>query len=463
MVEDVERLEQFLAHNIPETISSIAIPFFVTIYMFFLDWRMALALLCTIPLAYVFFIVMMKGYKEKMNKYTKATEKMNGTIVEYIKGMEVIKAFNQTTKSFSKYSESLKNYKVYTMEWFKYCWPYMSAYLVVLSANSIVIIPVGVYFYFKGTLDLAVYILFMLISLEFAAPILKFTEFLDGIILICSAEQSINDVLNEEELYKGKETVVPDSYDIKFKDVKFSYDKKDVLNGITLDAKQGETTALVGPSGSGKSTIAKLIARFWDVGSGVITIGNIDIKDIPIKKLMETISFVFQDVFLFNDTIMENIRMGKKDASDEEVIEAAKRAMCHDFILKTENGYNTIVGSDGSKLSGGERQRISIARAILRNAPIVILDEATAYTDPENEDKIQQSINSLAKDKTLIVIAHRLSTIVDSDKIIVINEGNIESQGTHSELLEKSSHYINMWKAHIDAMNWQFDLRGGGN
>lgn len=254
--------------------------------------------------------------------------------------------------------------------------------------------------------------------------------------------------------------LTPITYDMKFSDIRFAYNEKEVLHKISLTAKQGDTTALVGPSGSGKSTIAKLIARFWDVNSGKITIGGIDIKDIKTESLMNIVSFVFQDVFLFNDTIMENIRIGKQGARDDEVIQAAKKAMCHDFILKTERGYETRVGTDGNKLSGGERQRISIARAFLRDTPIIILDEATSFTDPENEDKIQESINNLTQNKTLIVIAHRLSTIMHSEKIIVMDEGNIAGDGTHDELLGSSPLYKDMWNAHIDAMDWEFDIEG---
>jgi ATP-binding cassette subfamily B protein len=461
MVDDVEKLEQFLAHNIPETMSNLIVPLVITIYMFMLDWRMALALLSTIPLSYVAFIFMMKDYNVKMKKMMQVTEHMNSTIVEYIEGMEVIKAFNQTTKSFGKYSSSLKTYKDYVMDWFRSCWPYMAVYFVVMTANIIVVLPVGGYFYINGSLDLGTYILFMLIALGFSAPLLKLTEFIDGIAMIVACEQSVNEVLEEAGLYKCEDEQIPKNYDIQFIDVRFSYKTAEVLKNITFKAESGTTTALVGPSGSGKSTIAKLIARFWDVNSGEITIGDVNIKEVPIEKLMNMMSFVFQDVYLFNNSIIENIRLGRKDATDEEVIEAAKKAMCHEFIMKTENGYDTIVGDGGNRLSGGEKQRVSIARAILRDAPIIILDEATAFTDPENEDKIQESLNNLTKNKTLIVIAHRLSTIMYSEKILVIDEGEIVADGTHDELLKSSKLYSNMWNAHIGAMDWQFNIEGG--
>lgn len=460
MLDDVEKLEQFLAHNIPETISSIIIPIFVALYMFFLDWRMALALLSTIPLSYAAFVFMMKDYDIKITEFSRATEHMNNTIVEYVKGMAVIKAFNQTTKSFEKYNNALDRYQKHVFDWFKACWPYMGIYFVIITANIIVVLPVGAWFYTSGSLELSKYILFMLIALGFSAPLIKLTEFFDGLALISNSEQRVNEILQEKELYKSQKNLKPDDYDIRVSNIRFSYDRTEVIKKISFHAKQGTTTALVGPSGSGKSTIAKLIARFWDVNSGQITIGGVDIKEIALENLMEIVSFVFQDVFLFNDSIKENIRIGRRNATDAEVIKAAKQAMCHDFIMKTEKGYETDVGDDGCKLSGGERQRLSIARSILRNAPIIVLDEATAFTDPENEDRIQESLNRLTKDKTVIVIAHRLSTIIFSEQIIVLNEGEIQNVGTHNELLKDSILYKSMWQAHINAMDWQFECKG---
>ena len=460
MVDDIEKLELFLAHNIPETISSMAIPLFVTIFMFFLDWRMALALLCTIPVSLIAFAFMMRGYQPKMERYNRSMEHVNATIVEYIKGIAVIKTFNQTTRSFGKFRKAVSDYFNYTMEWFRESWPHMTAYYVLIAAGTVIVLPVGGYLYLGGTLELPVYILFLLISLGFSAPLIKLTEFMDGIAIVASCEENVDKILHEQQLETAENTSMPEAYDVSFSDVCFSYDKKEVLRDISFSLRQGSTTALVGPSGAGKSTVAKLIARFWDVSSGSVSIGGINIRDIEPEALMEIVSFVFQDVFLFNDSIMENIRIGRKGASDDEVVEAAKLAMCHEFIIKTENGYDTCIGDSGCKLSGGERQRISIARAILRDTPIVVLDEATAYADPENEDKIQESINNLTKDKTLITIAHRLSTIMHSDEILVFDEGCIAGKGKHQELLDSCSLYKNMWNAHIASMDWQFNVTG---
>ncbi|MEG6511744.1 ABC transporter ATP-binding protein [Desulforamulus ruminis] len=462
MLDDVEKMEQFLAHNIPETISSIVIPLLVTIYLFMLDWRMALIMLLPVVLAFIPYGILMKDYKSKMEQYNTSTENVNAAIVEYIKGMAVIKAFNQTTASFAKYSDSVQEFKEFVLTWFQRSWHYMSAYAVLMPASLIVVLPAGAYFYLNGSLELSAYILFLLISLGFAAPVMKLVEFIDGIVLVTASETRIHEVLEEEELLEITAKNCPQNYSVQFDGVTFSYGQGDVIKGVSFVAEENTTTALVGPSGSGKSTLAKLIARFWDIQEGRITIGGLDLREIPVEELMKTVSFVFQDVFLFNVSIKENIKMGKPDATDEEVIEVAKLARCHEFIVNLKDGYDTLAGEGGCRLSGGEKQRISIARAILRNAPVVILDEATASMDPENEDKIQEALNNLAKGKTLIVIAHRLSTIMYSEKIIVIDQGKIQTQGTHEELLEGCPLYRNMWNDHIEAVDWDFNLKRVG-
>ncbi len=460
MVEDVEDMERFLAHNLPETTSNFVIPLAVTIYLFTVDWRMAMAMLITIPLAIIPFRQMMKGSNEKMDKYTKAKENMNKTIVDYIKGIAVIKAFNQTTNAFSKYKKSIYDYEKFVLSWYKSAWIYMSAYFVMMTTNLIVIIPVGAYLNLNGSLSVADFILFLTISMGFTAPLIKLTEFLDGIIMVTESEKKVYDILKADELCYSNKISNIKNYSIEFKDVSFAYEQKDVIKNVSFFAESASTTAIVGPSGSGKSTLAKLIARFWDINKGEIRLGEVNIKEIPVETLMELVSFVFQDVFLFNVSIKENIRMGKLDASDEEIIKAAKQAQCHEFIMEKEKGYDTIVGESGSKLSGGEKQRISIARAILRNSPIIILDESTSSIDPENEDKIQEALNNLTKEKTVFIIAHRLSTIIYSDKILVINKGNIEDQGNHEELLSSCELYKQMWHTHIGAMEWEFELGG---
>lgn len=460
MVEDVEDMERFLAHNLPETTSNFVIPLAVTIYLFTVDWRMAIAMLVTIPLAIIPFRQMMKGSSEKMDKYTNAKENMNKVIVDYIKGIAVIKAFNQTTNAFSKYKKSIYDYEMFVLSWYKSAWIHMSAYFVLMTTNLIVIIPVGVYLNLSGTLSIADFVLFLAISMGFTTPLIKLTEFFDGIIMVTESEKKVYEILKSDELYYSHKDTNIMNYSIEFKGVTFAYDKKDVVKNVSFFAESASTTAIVGPSGSGKSTLAKLIARFWDVNKGEIRLGGVNIKEIPIETLMNLVSFVFQEVFLFNVSIKENIRMGRLDASDEEIIKAAKQAQCHEFIMEKEKGYDTIVGDSGSKLSGGEKQRISIARAILRNSPIIILDESTSSIDPENEDKIQEALSNLTKEKTVFIIAHRLSTIIYSDRILVINKGNIEAQGSHKELLESCELYKQMWYTHIDSMEWEFEIGG---
>lgn len=459
-VDDIESMEIILAHMIPEIIANGLVPAIIIIYILVLDWRMALLSLGTIPIGYFFYNLLMKDSKIKLKNFFKATDEMNGTIIEYIKGMEVIKTFNQTTSSFGKYTNSVNNYRDFALDWHKYSWPYMAAYAVVLPCTLAFVVPFGALFYIRGTLSLSTYFLCILLSLGFTTPIIKLSEHIDNLEVIGEKEKKINKILDGEELEETREDVLLDNYSVTLKDVTFAYGKKEVLKNISFVAKENTVTALVGRSGSGKSTIAKLISRFWDVGRGEVKIGDVNIKDLTLEGLMNVISYVSQDIYLFNTSIMENIRMGRPDASDEDVIRVAKLAQCHEFIMETENGYDTKVGDEGDKLSGGQRQRISIARALLKDAPIVILDEATTFTDPENEDKIQEAINNLTGNKTLIAIAHRLSTIVDADNIILLDNGRILAQGTQEELLDGSRLYRKMWEAHSGTMEWNMSVKG---
>ncbi len=459
-VDDIESMEIILAHMIPEIISNLLAPSLIIVYILILDWRMAILSLATIPIGYFFYALMMKDHKIKVKKFFNATDEMNGTIVEYINGMEVIKTFNQTTSSFAKYTNSVNNYKDFALEWYKYSWPYMTAYAVILPCTLAFVLPFGALFYFRGTLSLSTYFLCILLSLGLTTPIIKLSEHVDNLGIISEKEKKINKILQSKELKETSEETTLENYDLTLKNVSFAYDTKDVLSNISFTAKENTITALVGRSGSGKSTIAKLITRFWDVDSGEIMIGSVNIKDLTFEKLMNSISYVSQDVYLFNMSIKENIRIGNPNASDEDVIRVSKLAQCHDFIMDTEKGYDTNAGDAGNKLSGGQKQRISIARALLKDAPIVILDEATAFTDPENEDKLQESINNLVSNKTLIMVAHRLSTIINADNIILVDKGRISAQGTHNELLSNSEIYSNMWKAHIGAVEWNMSVKG---
>ena len=457
IVDKVETMELPLAHMIPEGISNIVLPVFVISYLFTTNWKIALSSMICVIAGGVVYAVMMKNFGSQYEDYMKSSDHVNSVMVEYIEGIEVIKAFNQSSSSYKKYADAVREFKNYTIAWFKSTWGLMNLGGAILPTTLLGVLPAGVLLYINGTLTPAELTLSIILSLSIVAPVSWFTVMVNEFKLIQYAANDIQNILDMDELPQSNENVNLKNFDVELENVHFSYSKEgeEILHGIDLNIKEGEFVALAGPSGGGKSTLAKLIARFWDVTDGSIKIGGVNIKDIPLKQLADSISFVSQDNFLFNCSLFENIRIGKPDASDEEVLQAAKAASCESFIEKLENGWNTDAGEAGNKLSGGEKQRISIARAILKNAPIVILDEATAFTDPENEEQIQKSISKLTKGKSLLVIAHRLSTIQNADKIVLIKNGNIDGKGTHKELLNENTLYKNMWEAHIGAKNWK--------
>jgi ATP-binding cassette subfamily B protein IrtA len=460
-VDDIESIELILAHLIPEGLPYVIAPIIVYIILFILDWRLALLSIASGLIGLVAVMLMISGGVKKMKNYYGSAQKMNSTIVEYISGMEVIKIFNRTTSSYEKYVSSVENYKKYTLDWFRDSWNYMAVYGAVLPCTILFLLPVGTLFYIEGTLTLPTLVFALLLSMGIGVPLIKLVGFLPLIPQLQYKVEQLENTFEGDELKITDRGIAPENYDVRFKNVTFAYDKKDVIKDVSFCAKGDSVTAIVGESGSGKSTLAKLLVHFWDVKEGEIVIGGVNIKNISFEKLMNLISYVSQDTFLFNISIMENIRIGKPGATSEEVIAAAKLAQCHDFIMAMENGYNTNAGDAGNKLSGGEKQRITIARAILKNAPIIILDEATAFTDPENEDKIQDALNQLTGGKTLIVIAHRLSTIVESDNIILMDDGNLLMQGTHEELLKRSDTYKSLWDSHMESMDWDINVKGG--
>lgn len=451
MVEKVDSIEPTLAHIIPEMTSNLLIPVFIVGYLFVLDWRMALISLITLPVGLVCCAMMMRDYEVKFGEYVAVSKHMNATAVEYINGIEVIKAFGQSASSYQKFSDAVKANANFGLDWMKEVQLYFAMGIGIWPSVLIGVLPLGCFFYMNGSLTAPVFIAVMILALGIITPLLAALNYTDDLAKIGTILQDIGSVLDEKELVRPETAAGLEGSDIELNNVRFSYGKTEILHGVSLGLPSGSVTALVGPSGGGKSTIAKLIASFWDVDEGSITIGGVDIKSIPIKQLTEMIAYVAQDTYLFDTTVMENIRMGNPDATDEEVQAAAKAAGCHDFIMSLDNGYQTRTGGAGGQLSGGERQRITIARAVLKDAPIVILDEATAYTDPENEAILQTAIARLVKGKTLIVIAHRLSTITDSDQIIVVNQGNIEATGRHLDLLSSCHLYKNMWQSHISA------------
>ena len=450
IVDHVASMETTLAHILPEFTSNLLGPVVVLIYIFILDWRMGIITIIPIILGFASMGFMMIGYEDAFKESVRTTTEMTSTIVEYIGGIEVIKAFSQGKKSYKKFKDKVMANAKFFYGWMKKCQIYEALAFALAPATMLTVLPVGYMFYHNGTLSPDNFIIIIILALSIVGPLIKVMSFGDSLAKVGIIVDSVQKILNSKEQDHPTQAVEILNSDIKLENVSFGYhEDKEILHDINLEIPSKSLTAIVGPSGSGKSTIVKLIGGFFDVDKGTIKLGNVDEKDIPLEQLYNHVAFVTQDNFLFDDTVMENLRMGRVTASDEEVIAAAKAAGCDGFISKLDNGYQTRVGGGGTHLSGGERQRIAIARAILKNSPIIILDEATAYIDPENEAIIQGAVANLVKDKTVIVIAHRLSTITNADKIVVVSEGKISASGKHEELLKTSKLYKDMWEAHI--------------
>ena len=457
IMDKVEDLEPPLAHMIPELTSNLLLPVAIFIWMLVIEWRMGLAVLIAPVLAMIPMFFLMRNYNSQYAAYMEANNHVNSIIIEYVEGIEVVKAFNQSTSSYEKFVNAVQSFKEFTLAWFKSTWKSMNLMMAIMPTTLLGVLPVGLLLVQNGSISPAELAMGIILSLSIVGPLMKATTFINEAKSMEYAVEAANELLNLPVLPdSGKIVSIPHN-DIALKHVTFSYDgseQNEVLHDVNLELPEGSFTALVGPSGGGKSTIARLIARFWDVTGGNITIGGKNIKELSIRQLSELVSFVTQDNFLFNCSLKENIRLGNPNATDEEVYAAAKEACCDEFIVRLDKGYDTPAGDAGKRLSGGEKQRIAIARAILKNAPIVILDEATAFTDPQNEDKIQKSIMALSKGKTLLVIAHRLSTIQNADQIVVLKKGRIVDCGKQGELLKRCPLYADMWKAHIGAKNW---------
>ena len=479
--DDIDQIELLLAHAIPEGIANLLVPLIVLIAMFIVDWRLALLTLAIIPIGVFAMSMMMKAGMSKMGAYYESAKKMNNTIIEYVNGMEAIKVFNKDGDSFRRFGDAVRGYRDFTLAWYKVCWPWMAVYNSTLPCLAFFTLPIGALLVLNGVIDLSQLLLVLCMSFSIGSSILRALSFGGKIPQLDYKIAELEKLMNGEAIKQGTHSFEGKNYDIEFKDVKFSYKKSavvepvettnedssavvstssttvssEVLHGINLTLKQGTTTALIGESGSGKSTLAKLLVHFYDLDSGSIKIGGQDITDMSIEALNNQISYVAQEQFLFNTSLYENILIGRPDATREEVLDAAHRAQCDEFLARFPKGIDTMAGDSGKQLSGGERQRISLARAILKNAPVIVLDEATAFMDPENEEKMNAAIAEIVKDKTVIVIAHRLSSIKNADKICVLKAGNVIAQGTHEELIKNCEEFQKLWAASTAAANWK--------
>lgn len=467
-VDDVDSLEVLLAHSLPEGIANRMIPIAIYVAMFFIDWKLALLSLASIPISFAAMMIMYSVGMKKMGPYYMAGQKMNNTIIEYINGMEVVKVFNKDTESYERFRKDISDYRDYTLEWYKAAWPWMAIYSSLLPCTIILTLPLGAWFVLCGFSTLPDLILVLCLSLSIGIPLLKSLSFLPTMPQLNYKIAALEQVLETAPLQQTDAVFHGKNYDICFDHITFGYEKSqpgsdgqpmvtmdEVIHDISFTAKAGQKTALVGESGSGKSTLAKLLIHYYDPQQGSISIGGQKITEMSLEALNSQVSYVAQDQYLFNTSILENIRMGRPDATDEEVLEVAKKAQCMEFLEKLPQGIHSMAGDAGKMLSGGQRQRISLARAILKNAPIIVLDEATAYADPENEEKMEAAIAELVKGKTLFVIAHKLPAIMNADQICVIEHGKLAATGTHAELLAICEEYKKLWKASQDSAEWK--------
>ena len=467
-VDDVDSLEVLLAHSLPEGIANLMIPIAIYVAMFFIDWKLALLSLASIPISFAAMMIMYSVGMKKMGPYYMAGQKMNNTIIEYINGMEVVKVFNKDAESYERFRKDISDYRDYTLEWYKAAWPWMAIYSSLLPCTIILTLPLGAWFVLCGFSTLPDLILVLCLSLSIGIPLLKSLSFLPTMPQLNYKIAALEQVLETAPLQQTDAVFHGKNYDICFDHITFGYEKSqpgpdgqpmvtmdEVIHDISFTAKAGQKTALVGESGSGKSTLAKLLIHYYDPQQGSISIGGQKITEMSLEALNSQVSYVAQNQYLFNTSILENIRIGRPDATDEEVLEAAKKAQCMEFLEKLPQGIHSMAGDAGKMLSGGQRQRISLAQAILKNAPIIVLDEATAYADPENEEKMEAAIAELVKGKTLFVIAHKLPAIMNADQICVIEHGKLAATGTHAELLAICEEYKKLWKASQDSAEWK--------
>ena len=450
LIERIDSIETTLAHIVPEFTANLLIPIIILVYIFTIDWRMGLASLATVPLGLFCYVFMMAGSAKFYQRTVTATKALNDTAVEYIGGIQVIKVFGKTKSSYERFVHDAYEAAHSFIDWMRASILSFTFAMVIMPATMVSVLPIGGLLVRNGSLSAEDFVTVIILSVGVITPIITMMSYSDDFRTMGTIFGEVRAILDAPEMNRPAEGGAPAKNDLELRDVRFGYREKEVLHGVSMSIPEGSFVAFVGPSGSGKSTIARLIASLWDVTDGSIRMGGQDIRQIPHEAYADRIAFVSQDNYLFNMTVRENIRIGRPSATDAEVEEAARQSGCHEFIMGLEKGYDTMVGSSGGHLSGGERQRISIARAMLKAAPVVILDEATAYTDPENEAVIQRSVSKLTEGKTLIVIAHRLSTVMDADRIYVIRDGRIDDQGTHEELLQHHGLYEAMWNAHME-------------
>lgn len=453
--DDIETIELLLAHAIPEGIANLIIPAVVMVAMFFADWKLALLSLASLPFGMFAMGMMFKIGMSRMEAYYAAAAKMNNTIIEYINGMEVVKVFNRDGESYARYENDIHYYRDMTLDWYRICWPWMALYSSILPCVALFTLPIGGWFVLKGWSTLADFVLVLCMTLAVGPPLLKAIGFAGKFPQLNYKVEELERLLDNPPLKQSDRGFEGKNHDICFEDVHFSYKNTEVIHGIDLTIREGEMAALVGESGSGKSTLARLLVHFYDLDSGKITLGGQDITDMRVEALNDQIAFVSQEQFLFNTSLYENIRLGKPDASREEVLDAASLAQCDEFLERFPQGIDSKAGDGGKMLSGGERQRISLARALLKDAPIIVLDEATAFIDPENEEKMNAAISEVIRGKTVLIIAHRLHTVTGADQIIVLDNGNIDARGTHEELLKSSPVYQRLWAAAQQSIEWE--------
>ena len=468
--DDIEMIELLLAHAIPEGIANLIIPAVVIIGMFFADWKLALLSLASLPLGLLAMGMMFKIGMSRLGTYYAAAAKMNNTIIEYINGMEVVKVFNRDGESYVRFENDINYYRDMTLDWYRICWPWMALYSSILPCVALFTLPIGGWFVIRGWSTLADFILVLCMTFAVGSPLLKAIGFAGKFPQLNYKVDELERLLDHPPLKQSERSFEGENHDICYEDVHFSYkvnpaeggregglgrEDTEVIHGIDLKIKEGSMTALVGESGSGKSTLARLLVHFYDLDSGKITLGGQDITDMRIEALNDQIAYVSQEQFLFNTSLYDNIRFGKPDVSREAVLRAASLAQCDEFLKRFPQGIDSKAGDGGKMLSGGERQRISLARAILKDAPVIVLDETTAFVDPENEEKMNAAISEVIRGKTVLIIAHRLHTVIGADQIVVLDNGNVEAQGTHEELLKTSPVYQRLWAAAQQSIGWE--------